>query len=118
MVNYTYNKINIRGVMDIPAIHIHFNLSKPLTIPVNYHHMIQSFVYSILPEQEATYIHDHGYTYNNRKYKLFTFSNIQSIHSTYDKRTKKITFYDKITISISSVLPKLIENTANHLLML
>lgn len=104
-------------MMIIPTAHATFCLSKPLIVPVNYHHLLQSFVYSLFPQQEASFIHDKGYHFHDRIFKLFSFSNIQCRETSYNKRTKNITFYDKITISISSILPNLILNTANRLLL-
>lgn len=101
----------------IPTIHIQWNLDHTLTLPVNYQHLLQSLVYSTLPQQEASYLHDQGYRYNNRTYKLFCFSKIKAKKATFDNSTKKITFHDQILISISSILPELIEKTTNQLLM-
>ena len=104
-------------MINIPTAHITFGLSKPLTISVNYHHSLQSLVYSLFPQQEAAFIHDQGYQFQDRVYKLFSFSNIQCNETSYDKRTKRITFYNKITISISSILSDLIQKVANQLLL-
>ncbi|WP_340084434.1 CRISPR-associated endoribonuclease Cas6 [Siminovitchia sp. FSL H7-0308] len=85
-------------------------------LPVNYQHLLQALVYSIFPQQEASYLHDQGYHYNNRTYKLFCFSKIKAKKTVYDNSTKKITFHDRISISISSILPELIEKTTNQIL--
>lgn len=103
--------------MKIPAIQITLRLEKPLRIPVNYQHLLQSFIYSLLPHQDASYIHENGYQFQNRVYKLFTFSKIQSKHSSYDKRTRQIAFYDKIQISVSSILSEVMQKMANFLLL-
>lgn len=100
----------------IPAIHVTFELNGPIEIPVNYHHLIQSFIYSLLPSQDALYLHDVGYEYQNRIFKLFTFSNIQCDQIKYDKNTKNLVFYDKIQISISSILPEFIQKITNTLI--
>lgn len=101
----------------IPAIHLTFHLSEPLVVPINYNHALQAFVYSILPQEEASLIHDQGFRHNNRTFKFFCFSRLLGSHSTYDKTTKTLTFHKKITLSISSIIPKLIEKTANFLLL-
>lgn len=101
----------------IPAIHITFRLEKPLIVPVNYQHLLQAFVYSLLPQEEASLIHEQGFKHNNRIYKLFCFSRIQGEETYYDRRTKKLTFKSKIMLSISSIIPELIEKTANFLML-
>ncbi|MBO8138272.1 MAG: CRISPR-associated endoribonuclease Cas6 [Desulfotomaculum sp.] len=103
-------------VIVIPVIHIKLRLKTPLTLPVQYNHLLQSFVYGIFPQQEAAFLHDIGFQHQKRVYKLFTFSQLQG-RSHYDKKNKTITFNDKIVLSISSILPNLIEKTANNLLL-
>lgn len=94
-----------------------FSLEKPLIVPVNYQHLLQAFVYKILPQEEAAYLHDQGFQHSNRTYKLFVFSSLQSPKVIYDKKTKKLSFHEKITLSISSIIPDIIEKTANSLLL-
>lgn len=101
----------------ISAIHITFKVDTPVKIPVNYYHLLQSFVYGLLPQQDALYLHNNGFQCQNRIYKLFTFSRIQCKQTVYDKRTKQITFFDKIQISISSILPDFVQKIANNLLL-
>ena len=102
-------------MIDISTIHITFDLPSPITVPVHYNHLLQSFIYSLFPQQEAAFIHDQGYRFNGRVYKLFSFSTIQSDKTSYDKSTKKLTFYEQFTISISSIIPNLISKVANYL---
>lgn len=101
----------------IPVIHLCFKLDKPLKVPVNYQHLLQAFVYSILPQQEASHIHEHGFQHKNRLYKLFCFSRLQGDRTHYDKDTKKLTFHKMITLSISSIIPDIIEKVANSLML-
>ncbi|PWA13097.1 CRISPR-associated endoribonuclease Cas6 [Pueribacillus theae] len=103
--------------MRMPAIHVTFSFEAPLILPINYQHLLQSFVYKILPQEEATQLHEEGFQHNNRTYKLFCFSSLQSPKTLYDKNTKKITFHDKIILSISSIIPEIIEKTANFLIL-
>lgn len=70
-----------------------------------------------MPQEEATYLHEQGFQHQNRTYKLFVFSSLQSPKVIYDKLTRKLTFYDKVTLSISSIIPEIIEKTANFLLL-
>lgn len=106
-----------KEMMMIPAIHITFELERPLVLPVNYQHLLQSFVYSILPKEDADFLHNKGFQRDNRVFKAFTFSNIQGKKVTFDRKTKKLAFYDEITISISSVMPELVEKTSNFLIL-
>lgn len=104
-------------MIKIPSIHISFNLLEPLEVPVNYHHLLQAFVYSLFSKQDASFIHDSGFHFNNRVYKLFTYSNIQSEQTAYDKRSKQLTFFRKISLTISSIIPNYVSGIANYLLL-
>ena len=104
-------------MIKIPVIHLSFKLEKPLVIPVNYQHALQSFVYHILPNDEADFLHNHGFQYHNRSFKFFSFSRLYGSSPSYDPDAKTLTFQNKIALSISSVLPNLLEKTANNLLL-
>lgn len=93
-----------------------FELSRPLTVPINYQHLLQAFVYSIIPEEKALFLHSKGFQHRKRVYKAFTFSQIQG-KTAYDKKTKSLTFYNNIRLSISSIMPQLIEKVSNDLML-
>ena len=94
-----------------------FSLAAPLIVPVNYQHLLQAFIYKILPQEEAAYLHDQGFQHQNRKYKLFVFSSLQSPNAAYDKKTKKLSFYENLSLSIGYIITGIIEKTANFLLL-
>lgn len=101
----------------IPTIHITFRIHEPLTIPVNYQHALQSFVYSLFPQQEAAFLHDSGYELNKRIYKPFSFSSIHCNQTNFDKVKKQITFYDQFSLSVCSLLSDLLKDVVNELLL-
>jgi len=49
---------------------------KPLLLPVHYNHLLQYLLYKLLPASLATHLHDQGFPYEKRTFKLFTFSRI------------------------------------------
>lgn len=100
----------------IPTIHVTFNPEKPLTVPVNYQHLLQSFVYRLLPENKATAIHDQGFLHHKRVYKPLCFSKLIG-PTEYDKNTRKLTFNRKIRLSISSIIPEVVETALNNLML-
>jgi len=57
-------------------ISITFN-APALTIPINYHHEVQSLLYRLLSNDEGAGWHDFGAVYGSRQYKLFTFSSLR-----------------------------------------
>lgn len=82
---------------------------KPLEFPKNYNHILQSFFYKNMDKKIATFLHDTGFTYGKRKFKLFTFSKI--IGKLKDKRDGLLFFEPEITIYFASPL---IEITSSH----
>ena len=94
-------------------IRITINLDEPLTLPVNYNHIIQSIIYHALSDypEFADAAHNEGFSYANRKYKTFTFSNLKG-H--YTISNKKITFYDSLQFEIRSPFIPFINIVGNH----
>jgi len=46
-----------------------------LELPFNYNKILQGFIYrNIMDKDLARFIHDRGFSYEKRKYKMFTFS--------------------------------------------
>lgn len=56
-------------------IKIQLKSDENIYLPVNYNHHIQAFIYNYLGD-DATWLHDEGYKYENRIFKLFCFSAI------------------------------------------
>ena len=79
------------------------SLDKPLILPVNHQHILQSIIYHNLKTDYgfSEQLHDEGYLYGKRHYKLFTFSWLQGKYE-YSVEEKKITFYDEVTLEVRS----------------
>lgn len=61
-----------------------------LELPINYNKILQGFIYrNIMDKDLAQFIHDKGFSYEKRKYKMFTFSRLQG-DFTIDKIRKKL----------------------------
>lgn len=80
---------------------LYIRLEQPVTLPVNYHHIVQSVLYRTLSNSSeiSGFVHDIGYTFGERQYKMFQFSHLQG---KYHICQKKITFYESITLEIRS----------------
>ena len=61
-------------------------------------------LYKSLPKFLSEFLHNIGFFYNGRKFKLYTFSKIQSQYFKIYKDTKRISFKTPITIFISSAV--------------
>ena len=80
---------------------IHINLQKPLELPINYHHIFQGVIYKGLSNHKgySTFVHNEGYHYEKRQFKMFTFSNLEG---KYFIRNKRIRFEDEVKWEIRS----------------
>ncbi|SHF05270.1 MULTISPECIES: CRISPR-associated endoribonuclease Cas6 [Caloramator] len=74
-----------------------------LNLPIHYNHIMQAVILKwINDEKYAQFIHDKGYEFNNRRYKLYTFSRLEGKFRL-DNKNKRIIFQDSAKLLISSV---------------
>lgn len=86
---------------------VHVDLKEPLSLPINYNHILQAVIYrslSILPDY-SEFLHSGGFTRGQRKYKLFQFSQLAG---EYQIRDKRIIFLSGISFEVRSPEPLLI----------
>lgn len=83
-------------------LHIYLSSEDIIHLPVHYNHLVQAMLLnSIEDEQYRTFIHDQGYHYEKRQFKLFTFSKINGKYSLSQDK-KFIDFEEEIMLTISS----------------
>lgn len=80
---------------------VQFDINEPLTLPISYNHILQSILYQTLSTQPhfSDLLHNRGFTYGSRQYRLFTFSLLEG---SYKVRNKRITFYDHVSFEVRS----------------
>jgi len=86
-----------------------------LKLPVNYNHILQGFILKTLKKGLAEWVHDKGYSYGKRRFKLYTFSRLFAEEKRYDPGTRTIIFRGEIVFKLSSVDVEILENFAAHL---
>ncbi len=86
-----------------------------LILPIHYNHLVQSMIYASLEVALAHWLHEKGFPYRKRKFKLFTFSRILACKTKFLRKEQKILFYSPIYLKIASVETKLLESLAAHL---
>lgn len=87
---------------------VQHELDKELVLPINYHYILQSAIYHAMEHGDADTrkIHDEGYQYQKRRYRLFQFSLLKG---RYRIENKKIIFSNEISFEIRSIDGKLIQ---------
>jgi CRISPR-associated endoribonuclease Cas6 len=95
---------------------IRFQPDRELILPLNYQQIIQGLIYRVMADREfATFLHEQGFHYEKRAFRLFTFSRLQGNYRI-DKVQKKIVFNGEIVLRISSIVPKFIQELGRSLL--
>ena len=51
-------------------------IGNSLRVPIHYNHILQGFIYDNISPKLATFLHEQGYVYGKRSFKLFTFSRL------------------------------------------
>ncbi len=87
-----------------------------LKLPINYNHILQAFILQLIDDAKfRSFLHNQGYTFKNRNYKMFTFSKLNGQFSV-DNSEKTIEFFDNVSLTISSHDETLIRYCADSLL--
>ena len=83
---------------------VSIQLDEPLSLPINYNHIVQSIIYRalrVVPEY-ADFLHTDGFILDKRQYKMFQFSQLTG---DYVIRDKWIIFQSYVEFEIRSVEP-------------
>ncbi|BAI80038.1 CRISPR-associated protein Cas6 [Deferribacter desulfuricans SSM1] len=84
-----------------------------IILPIHHNYLLQSMFYNNLPTPLANFLHEIGFFYYKRQFKLFTFSKIQSKYFELIREKSKITkikYKTPITIFISSAINDFTKN--------
>ena len=57
-------------------VKIEFNFESKIILPIQYNHILQGLIYGNLSDEVSTLLHDQGFVYEKRQFKLFTFSRL------------------------------------------
>lgn len=97
-------------------LEIEFTFGGSLTLPIHYNHIVQGFIYNNISDSALRkFLHDKGYKYEKRNFKLFTFSRIMG-DFIINKKESTITFLSPIRLVISSVLDDFINDFVTTLM--
>lgn len=96
-------------------IKLHLQAANPILLPIHYNYFLQGLIYRHLSPTLAKFLHQQGYQYGKRHFKLFTFSRVfGKFHM--DKTKKKITFFPPLFFYISSPIIQIMEDFTKTLL--
>lgn len=87
-------------------------INTPLVIPVHYNYIIQAIIYRNLNKSLANKIHNEGYTFERRQFRMFTFSRL---YGRFKRDNQHLIFDGGITLLVASPLTEILESFAAHL---
>ena len=89
--------------------------ASPLRLPIHHQHILQSFVYQSMPLAMADFLHDTGYVWGDRSYKMFVFSRLGGSYRL-DSLNKTISFAVPFHLFLSSPVEGLMAGMAKKLM--
>lgn len=97
-------------------IKIFLKSDTPVKLPIHYNHLIQAMIYNNISPELAKFLHDKGFLFEKRTFKLFTFSKIIG-EFTLDKNNGQIMFTNDLVIYISSPVNEFCNQLGSYMLL-
>lgn len=81
-----------------------------ISLSQHYNHLIQAAIYRSISPSLSLFLHEKGFTYGKRAFKMFTFSRLLGKHR---KEGNSLLFEGGITLHLSSPIERFIRDIAN-----
>ena len=95
---------------------IKLSSEKPIVLPLQYNHIVQGMLLNLISEKNySSFIHNSGYQYKGRSYKMYTFSRLEGRY-TINRENKTITYKEGVSLTVSSMDNKFLSYIVNSLL--
>lgn len=88
---------------------------KKITLPFIHSHILQGFIYKFLENESAEWLHNEGFKYEKRSFKMFVFSDILEI-AQMDKTKKIFIFPETISFYLASPVDWVLQQAAQNLI--
>lgn len=85
---------------------------KPVILPTSYNHLVQAAIYSNISPNLANFLHEKGFVFDKRRFKMLTFSRLEG-DFILDKNRKQFVYKDGLILRISSPIERFIEEIAS-----
>ncbi|MGM0608495.1 MAG: CRISPR-associated endoribonuclease Cas6 [Candidatus Muiribacteriota bacterium] len=96
-------------------IKIELITDKPVVLPAAYGAYQQALIYNMLDRFDADWLHEKGFKFGKRSFKLFTYSGILE-RGIFRKKEKIFVFPPQISFIVSSPVDWILEQTASNLI--
>lgn len=85
-----------------------------VVVPVDYNHLVQAAIYGSISRELSSFLHDEGFLYGKRRFKMFTFSRLLG-HFSLDRGSRLLVYDGDVTLYISSPIGRFVEELASTL---
>ncbi len=92
---------------------IDLGFEEKITLPVHHNHLLQGFIYSLLEPTLRKFLHEEGFIYQKRRFKLFTFSRLMGRFKIIED---KFIFFPPVRLFISSPKHEILQSVAEGIL--
>ncbi|MDI6618628.1 MAG: CRISPR-associated endoribonuclease Cas6 [Clostridiales bacterium] len=94
---------------------LEFTSDKDLYLPLQYNHILQGFIYNQMTDSEfSEFLHDEGFKYGKRQFKLFTFSRLEGKFKIL-KQEGRIAIKPPFKLTISSPIDEFIFDISKNM---
>lgn len=95
-------------------IRLTFSGPEKIVLPVQYNRLVQAMIYNNISEDLAVFLHEDGYLYGSRRFKLFTFSRLEGrFHMRADR---KIEFTPPIFLTVASPIERFLRELSEGMM--
>jgi len=109
-------KIKFSAILGVFSVRLQLTLrgsdEARVVLPTNYNYLVQAAIYRNISRELAEFLHDKGFLFGKRQFKMFAFSRLGG-RCIFDKANKQFVYKDDLTLYISSPIEKFIEDLAN-----
>jgi CRISPR-associated endoribonuclease Cas6 len=89
---------------------IFFTVPGPVAVPVQYGHLLQGLIYSQMENPVLrSYLHEHGFAFEKRRFKLFTFSRLMGQVLRYNEATGQLILTPPLRLVVCSPIPFILQ---------
>ncbi|WP_296971843.1 CRISPR-associated endoribonuclease Cas6 [Tepidanaerobacter sp. EBM-38] len=89
---------------------------RTLILPIHYNHIVQAVIYDSLDKDISNFLHEKGFSYEKRSFKMFAFSRLMGTYEI-DKGKEKIIFQGPVSLVVTSPYRYFCTSLANGLLL-
>ncbi|MGI5875572.1 MAG: CRISPR-associated endoribonuclease Cas6 [Dethiobacteria bacterium] len=94
-----------------------FHSNGPVYIPVQYNHLVQGLIYHSMENPLLRkYLHEHGFMFEKRSFKLFTFSRLMGKETYFNKEKGWLKLIPPLSLIICSPVPFILQELGTGLL--